>query len=483
MVQLNRDIVLMILEQLKDDKPSLRCCLLVNRTWCEITAPMLWKTLGRKRLPDNIKIKLFNVIISHLSEDSKGILKEQGIDTEDYGPPLFNYISLWRHLNLRLLDDMIYLRKTNYSNMNIIRNEILKLFINKNSKFISLFIPAKLEIQIDNFPDADKCFSSLELFKCDSSIKKPILIGMSNIITSIKKIKIENLYHGKIVNSGFDKLIKAQKNLKQVCLLGDSKKKNEISLEDMLKNNANNIQHIYLGWNPNTDFLSHFVNLISLKIYMKSSNLENNHIHLKTLNLPNIKYLKISGVPVEILADMIDNSGGHLVEINIKETNDRLIQSIYQKCKNLKYLELSIENKNLLEFENLLINCKYLCGLVIDNDSSIDINSLFEILCNSSPVGLYKFKFAYYAKFNLEPLESFFKDWDKRHPMLLKLNTFWMKKALQSQKLYREICNIVERYKSKGTVRKIEFLDCDNFLEDIDSLEWLKKKSRLYREY
>ncbi|GBC45277.2 hypothetical protein GLOIN_2v1768086 [Rhizophagus irregularis DAOM 181602=DAOM 197198] len=71
MVQLNRDIILMILEQLKDDKPSLRCCLLVNRTWCEITAPMLWKTLGRKRLPDNVKTKLFNVIISHLSEDSK----------------------------------------------------------------------------------------------------------------------------------------------------------------------------------------------------------------------------------------------------------------------------------------------------------------------------------------------------------------------------------------------------------------------------
>ncbi|CAG8560324.1 23077_t:CDS:2 [Rhizophagus irregularis] len=384
----------------------------------------------RKRLPDNVKTKLFNVIISHLSEDSKGILKEQGIDTEDYGPPLFNYISLWRHLNLRLLDDMIYLRKTKDSNMNIIRNEIYKLFINKNSKFISLFIPAKLEIQIDNFPDADKCFSFLELFKCDSSIKKPILIGMSNIITSIKKIKIENLYHGKIVNSGFDKLIKAQKNLKQVCLLGDSKKKNEISLEDLLKNNVNHIQHINLGWNPNTEFLSHFANLISLKIYMKSNNLENNHFHLKSLNLPNIKYLKISGVPVEILADMIDNSGGHLVEINIKETNDRLIKSIYKKCKNLKYLELSIENKNLLEFENLLINY-----------------------------------------------------WDKRHPMLLKLNTFWMKKALQSQKLYREICNIVERYKSKGTVRKIEFLDCDNFLEDIDSLEWLKKKSRLYREY
>lgn len=68
--------------------------------------------------------------------------------------------------------------------------------------------------------------------------------------------------------------------------------------------------------------------------------------------------------------------------------------------------------------------------------------------------------------------------------MLLKLITVRMKKTCQSQqKLYREICDIVKKYKSKGTVRKIEFLDGNNYFEEIDSFEWVKKKSRLYKEY
>jgi hypothetical protein len=144
MTQLNKDVLLMILEELKDDRTSLHSCLLVNRTWCEITVPILWKTIGRKRLFDNAIDKLFNVVHSHLSEDSKVILKEQGINlfTEDYRyrQPLFNYIKFLEKFELTF-DNMIYSRKTKDSDMNIIRKELLKLFINKNTKFISLAIP------------------------------------------------------------------------------------------------------------------------------------------------------------------------------------------------------------------------------------------------------------------------------------------------------------------------------------------------------
>ncbi|CAB4434066.1 unnamed protein product [Rhizophagus irregularis] len=43
MVKLNRDIIFFILKVLQNDSKSLHLCLLVNRTWCETTAPILWK--------------------------------------------------------------------------------------------------------------------------------------------------------------------------------------------------------------------------------------------------------------------------------------------------------------------------------------------------------------------------------------------------------------------------------------------------------
>ena len=44
---------------------------------------------------------------------------------------------------------------------------------------------------------------------------------------------------------------------------------------------------------------------------------------------------------------------------------------IYQNCPNLRYLRLSLFNENITEFENLLINCQFLDGLVIYSHSSV----------------------------------------------------------------------------------------------------------------
>jgi hypothetical protein len=93
---------------------------------------------------------------------------------------------------------------------------------------------------------------------------------------------------------------------------------------------------------------------------------------------------------MKVLTDMIDIREDILLKfvskIIILMSDDGLIKKIYQKCKNLKYLEIPFKDDNLLEFENLLFNCQYLSGLVINNNKDININKLFEILVNSSPV-------------------------------------------------------------------------------------------------
>ena len=97
MANLNRDVLYLIFEELQYDKNTLYSCLLVNRTWCETTVSILWKIPGRIHLTEKAESKLFNVILLHLSEESRDVLKDQGINnpiTETYKRPLFNYIYL-----------------------------------------------------------------------------------------------------------------------------------------------------------------------------------------------------------------------------------------------------------------------------------------------------------------------------------------------------------------------------------------------------
>ena len=73
MLKLNKDVLLLILEELQDDNKSLYSCLLVNRTWCETTVSILWKIPGRIHLTGKAESILFNVILLHLSEESREI--------------------------------------------------------------------------------------------------------------------------------------------------------------------------------------------------------------------------------------------------------------------------------------------------------------------------------------------------------------------------------------------------------------------------
>ena len=45
MSQLPSDCLNEIFEYLKDDKVTLRSCLLVNRLWCEVSVRILWKSI------------------------------------------------------------------------------------------------------------------------------------------------------------------------------------------------------------------------------------------------------------------------------------------------------------------------------------------------------------------------------------------------------------------------------------------------------
>ncbi len=98
MVNLNKDVLFLILKELMEDKKSLYSCLLVNRTWCVTAVPILWKNPEQYIMPDNAKCMLFDVILLHLSEESRDNLKNRGFNNliaETYQSPLFNYINFF----------------------------------------------------------------------------------------------------------------------------------------------------------------------------------------------------------------------------------------------------------------------------------------------------------------------------------------------------------------------------------------------------
>src|ERR1041385_5533662 len=107
MSKLNRDILFLIFKELQYDKNSLHSCLLVDKTWCEIIIPILWKN-PLMNLKDEKMESQFNIIISHLSNETRRNLDSQGINLPTvHQKPLFDYIGSCKYLDLRILEQLI----------------------------------------------------------------------------------------------------------------------------------------------------------------------------------------------------------------------------------------------------------------------------------------------------------------------------------------------------------------------------------------
>ena len=97
MNKLNIDCLVLIFNEM--EKNSLYSCLLVNKEWCNIVVPILWKKISwydhPDSLTDNSEKRLFNTILSCLPPSSKQLLSDNGVKLPSEvlsGAPLFDYI-------------------------------------------------------------------------------------------------------------------------------------------------------------------------------------------------------------------------------------------------------------------------------------------------------------------------------------------------------------------------------------------------------
>ncbi|RIA80098.1 hypothetical protein C1645_882354 [Glomus cerebriforme] len=459
MPKLNGDILYLIFQELQDDEKTLySSCLSVNKIWCEIIIPILWKDPW-KFLKEGKEKLLLNVIISHLSDESKNNYSSQNINpfnlfnlfTKSYQKPLFNYISFCRHLNLHKIERIIDISFYKKSEIPIIKNEIINLFINENTKFTHLYIPNKFEIQIHLISGAQYCFSELEFLSCNTGMNDGILSGLAEICKSIKELRL----FIKILHNNYDiiKLIKAQKKLLKISFLNEIAYA-EVSfceiLENSLINHVKNIQYIRTTMPLNTKFLSSFINLTRLELSNNFGRYVMTWNCLKKLSLPFLEILIAKGISIEslaILANLIENTSGHLIEIRCdiddhsENDNERITRAIYQNCPNLKILKLSFGYKHTEQLKNLLINCLNLELLHIAN-ATMYWDQLLKILANSSPPNLFKFKFSK-SPISSESLKRFFDLWKGKNLMILQIFS-----------RSKDIENVMKEYKAKGIVKR-----------------------------
>ncbi|PKC63385.1 hypothetical protein RhiirA1_463835 [Rhizophagus irregularis] len=404
MFNLNIDILILIFEELQYNKSirnvrnTLYSCLLVNKTWCSVIIPILWKNPWSSKKSNN------NVIISHLSNEAKKNLRNQIKNGKNASTilqrPLYNYVSFCKYLDFYHLDKLLfrYTRKIEKSKQCFIADEIWKLFINKNSKFTHLKITSCNYDQIFLIPGAEHCFSELKFLEYDSRDNQKLLEWLAKISKSIKKFELLCEWNSEIKN-----LIEAQNNLNSIVLHKLDDKLDSYSLKILTKHN-----------------------LISLHI--KSCFNLNKH-----LSLPNLKFLTVESISTENLVIIIECTKGYLTEISINEfigKNNRYIKSIYQNCPNLRYLKLPLIDDEVSELEILLTKCKCLVELFIietyyGQNSLLGWDELLEILAKSSPTSLFKFKFYFtYELPILETFKLFLDNWKGRHPILLQTNIY-----------------------------------------------------------
>ena len=143
MSQLTADCLYEIFEYLENENETLRSCLLVNRSWCEIAVRILWSDVH-----DYCSLNI-RTLISCLPNESKEILHKNGIPilTPTSKPPMFNYASFCKVLSISRVNYKIKKLLKNQqsipyehinSRVNIVEHELHKLFMNQISSLKKL---------------------------------------------------------------------------------------------------------------------------------------------------------------------------------------------------------------------------------------------------------------------------------------------------------------------------------------------------------
>ncbi|RIA92878.1 hypothetical protein C1645_735984 [Glomus cerebriforme] len=439
MTRLNVDCLRLIFNELKFNKKFLHTCLLVNREWCHLIVPILWKKYSWDYDHEESEKKLFNTILSYLPSSSRQFLLDNDVKLPSkifLKPQLFNYISFCKYLEAEIINKIIgmvfdqvdEINTAEYDRKNLLEQEIYKLFISrcKNLKELSwqTFQPLSL------FPGASTCFPRLYSLSIDiDCVNSNALYKMSLIC---KDLNILSIYNYSQDNPGLISLIDAQKNLKNVSISPHIKKESCKELSKALTRKGNTITDLNLE-SVNIIPPLFLTSLISLKISNSyeyenfGKEIQEFQQYLGNSEFPELQFLDVDELSCfKELAMLIGKTRGNISGVSIyifdksAENTGMLIKAIANNCPKIKWLSTYLEPKDFIYVKSLLLNCKNLISVKFDslnfgvnkNDNIGD--ELLEILTKFSPKSLIEISISGNWKYSIDAFNRFFESFRGR---------------------------------------------------------------------
>ncbi|CAG8630353.1 9568_t:CDS:1, partial [Cetraspora pellucida] len=116
--QLSPELLGNVFEQVDNDIATLWSMSLVNRFWCRVGIPILWRTpfrmnvryLWRQSYYNNFAPRLHNIVpilMSFLDSESRLFLKDKDIFIASEPSSNFNYVSFLRELDIHVLHEIV----------------------------------------------------------------------------------------------------------------------------------------------------------------------------------------------------------------------------------------------------------------------------------------------------------------------------------------------------------------------------------------
>ncbi|EXX76174.1 uncharacterized protein OCT59_010122 [Rhizophagus irregularis] len=480
MSKLNKDILYLLFEELQDNSNFLFSCLMVNKLWCEIVIPLLWKDPWRYIDYRTNKNPLYSIITSYFSDDIKEFLKKEGIQI--LGQSLaFDYLTFCRSINVDIIDDIISVGSSLEYERFLLQEEIYNLLMRKCPEI--KYLDIRGTYQIFYLPEAKTRLESLCELTCNTSIDPDYFYRLARVCQNIQRIIIINKKPE--FNHGSAKLIEVQKNLKYFKLEDEANEDSYAAnypyaeIFDVLKEHANTLDHVNISLWYEYDYNdSDYIFLpytllelyklktldISFLIFPYSKDFEKKiemvayrdleifeinviDIHYVTCIIRNSKYLRKL-----IIHDYYEDFDD---EFNVKTLH--LIRTICENCNLVEYLSIPVfpflEN-HFIEFEKLLKKCQKLRSLVFKDTETYetkveikDCEKLLDMLIKTASINLREIVFNYEIKFSLKILETFFEKWRGRPAISISIYS--------DGNIYRsnDYMNLINKYKAEGVIK------------------------------
>ncbi|GBB99584.1 hypothetical protein RclHR1_03570012 [Rhizophagus clarus] len=479
MKSINLDCLMLIFNILQNDKESLYSCLLVNRRWCNIVIPILWKKHPwHPDLNFQSKKKLFNVILSFLPFSSKKLLSDNNIELPStvLKLTLFNYINFCEFPSLYDINQIINIVLEEFSNdhkRDLLEQEIYKLFVSQCNNVKSLLWNTSQPITF--FPGASSCFSELcELCIDIDSVNSNALYELAQICKNLNTLSIEGTSDCSHNLPELISLIDAQRNLKRLVVYIEVDEEAGKELSKALVRNNNTINSLYLCSVKNIvpSSLTSLVNLKNLTI----CNWKNYEVEVKDfqeyLAISEFQYL--SHIQINYfscfreISLLIEKTKGNILEVSVETTNKTakntgmLIKAIANNCPSINFLSTYIEPNDFIHVKSLLKNCRHLKIIRLDslnffvdvNDSNIG-DVLLDNLAKFSPKSLDNIAISECWKYSIDSCERFFESYRKQT-----LKSFGIIRYSQHKDrnyITNEHRDIINKYFTEGVLKYADY--------------------------